>query len=229
MASPAMGLERSGFRAVLADRRRRVSKLGQMVLKRGRVSRAVLDEALARQATEGGRLGEILVDMGAISRLDLQAMLARQWLGRASAIMMACMVGLSSILPSPRVAEAAQASSTTLQISGYVPVRCELDLSNVGSGAAGADFVRVATFSHECNVDHIVRLNFDAQSLPDAASLQFQFGGKIFNADRTGQLMLGQSPAFNAARSDLLVKAQGLSAGQLAQVVQTIRVNVEPL
>ncbi|MWV48268.1 glycosyltransferase [Rathayibacter sp. VKM Ac-2803] len=55
------------------------ARVGEILLDRGLISREQLDEALRRQAREGGLLGRHLIIDGAVTRREMYAALAEQW------------------------------------------------------------------------------------------------------------------------------------------------------
>jgi hypothetical protein len=54
-------------------------RLGDIIVERGMIDQAQLDEALAVQRETGAKLGEVLVDLGFITRVALAGVISEQW------------------------------------------------------------------------------------------------------------------------------------------------------
>jgi hypothetical protein len=54
-------------------------RLGDIIVERGMIDQAQLDEALAVQRATGAKLGEVLVDLGFITRVALAGVISEQW------------------------------------------------------------------------------------------------------------------------------------------------------
>jgi hypothetical protein len=54
-------------------------RLGDIIVERGLIDQAQLDEALAVQRETGAKLGEVLVDLGFITRVALAGVISEQW------------------------------------------------------------------------------------------------------------------------------------------------------
>jgi hypothetical protein len=68
---------------------RRRQRLGDILVRRGQITRAQLSLALRQQKTDGRRLGEILVANGFVNSSDLQSALQYQWRKLAAAALLA--------------------------------------------------------------------------------------------------------------------------------------------
>jgi hypothetical protein len=54
-------------------------RLGDIIVDRGLVTPAQLDEALRVQRESGGKLGEVLVELGFLTRVGLAGVITEQW------------------------------------------------------------------------------------------------------------------------------------------------------
>ncbi|WKK72873.1 glycosyltransferase [Rathayibacter oskolensis] len=89
------------------------ARVGEILLDRGLISQEQLDEALRRQAREGGLLGRHLIIDGAVTRREMYAALAEQW--------DAPMVDL--VEEPPEAQTLARIGPVTLVDEGWVPWR----------------------------------------------------------------------------------------------------------
>lgn len=54
-------------------------RLGDIVVERGHITEAQLQQALVHQSNSGAKLGEVLVELGFISRVALAGVISEQW------------------------------------------------------------------------------------------------------------------------------------------------------
>jgi hypothetical protein len=54
-------------------------RLGDIIVERGLITAAQLDQALERQRESGAKLGEVLVELGFITRVALAGVITEQW------------------------------------------------------------------------------------------------------------------------------------------------------
>lgn len=108
---------------------RQRSRLGQLLVSKGVISEAQLNEAMARQQSSGQRLGEILTELNLATQRQINSVLRTQKQLRIAAALVTALLGPVTVFASPLAVPLGPTVSARQQGSGGMHALDEAELS----------------------------------------------------------------------------------------------------
>ncbi len=139
---------------------RQRSRLGQLLVSKGVISEAQLNEAIARQQGSGQRLGEILTELNLATQRQINSVLRTQKQLRIAAALVTALLGPVTAVASPLAVPLSPTTSARQQGSGGLRALDEAELSEAAGrgGITQEGLMALVKDSKQGSVQQLIKL-----------------------------------------------------------------------
>lgn len=139
---------------------RQRSRLGQLLVRKGVISEAQLNEAIARQQHSGQRLGEILTELNLATQRQINSVLRTQKQLRMAAALVTALLGPVTAIASPAAVAGSPTVSARQQGAGGMRALDEAEMSDAVArgGITQEGLMALVRDSKEGSVQDLIKL-----------------------------------------------------------------------